>query len=271
MDSFYYYAPIPRVGKLKGLLNRIGIEPSKLLVQDPLIRPDFIINELTHWLKGDAKLRGIVLAIIRNKHINISKLSRNDEVGEERAAFLDFLVFVLRGDTRSAARKLQEGLCPSGGVIKLGSKIRKNLRKLTEMDLSVLSDLIPPNKYRVKLAKLYSEYMICRACKVLGVKYPYSVVKVPFKYKGKNDGRLRNFIEGEIRECMELCELGDHWEDIGRVASLLDYISNCREPVYVATLATLLPQKADAECFSCMVRVLSAKDNVRDLSLMMRR
>ena len=226
---------------------------------------------LTYWLKGGSKPAGIILSVVKSKSFDVVKLSQDRNVGDERAAFLDFLVFILRGDAQEADRRLREGLCPSRGTIKLGSKIRKNIRKLMEMDLSILSGLIPPNKYRVKLAKLYSEYMICRACKVLGVKYPYSVVRVPFKYKGKSDGRLRNFIEDEIRECTELCELGGHWEDIGRAASLLNYISNCRKPVYVATLATLLPQKADTECFSCIVRVFSAKDKIRDLRFMVRR
>ncbi len=271
MDSFYYYAPVPRVRKLRKVLSRAGIKPAKLLVQDPLISVDAILNMLTYWLKGGAKPAGIILSMVKSRRVDVVKLSRDSEVGEERAAFLDFLVFVLRGDADEATRKLRKGICHSGSAVRLGSKVRDNLRKFVRADMSVLKDFIPLDRYRGKLAGLYSEYMICRACKVLGVKYPRAVAKVPFKYGGKSDVRLHHFIAGKARECTGLCDLGDHWEDVGRAASLLNYVSNHGGPVYVATVAALSPQRVATECFSCIIRALSAGSEVKDLSLMIRR
>ncbi len=259
MDSFYYYAPVTRVRKLKKILNRAGIKPTKLLVQEHLIRPNFILNMLRFWLEGSAKPAGILLSVIRSKRFDVVKLSRDREIGEERIAFLDFLVFILRGDAQETERKLRGGICPSGSTVKLGSEVRERLRKLVGGDMSALKDFTPPATYQRKLARLCSKFMVCRACKVLGVDYPQSVVEVPFVFKGKGNGRLRNFIEQEVRECAEFCELGDHWEDVGRAASLLNYVETHKELVYVATVATIYPMKASNECFSRIVKVLAHK------------
>jgi len=251
MDSYFYYAPYPRVVKLKKVLRRAKIKPRTLLVQQPLINPNFVVNKLV-WLQGAVPSSTAICNIPRGSKVRVTALGQQGSVGEENAAFIDFLVFLLR-DVSRASEKLRRGLCPKSDTVLIGKKLK---RKLNKIILSRdFSDLRPLFKSRTSIGELYSEFMVCRAAKILGVKYPDSIERVSYRRK-KNDSRLLHFLKNYAATCIDVCSLGEHWEDIGRALALHTYVTERDLSVYVATQATLKPRKEKEECFSCILAAL---------------
>ncbi len=137
LDSYYFYAPIPRVLWLREKLGKTGIRGYRLLYMQ-FSSPSYFLKSLTRVIAGYSVTsiavpaysttarrggRGGALKPLekflkilgplfsgreRSKTINVLHLARL--VGEEQAAILDFLIF-LYSHAERAERIIAEGAC----------------------------------------------------------------------------------------------------------------------------------------------------------------
>ena len=276
LDSYYFYAPIPRVCKLKEVLSRklphcrfnkkfkllylcsehLGFSSPisflKLLTQT--IYDETITNITTLFAEGHEAGRtfqefsNLIKSIFSDHsysvYLDLQRLA--GRVDPEKLEMLKFLVFVTKYSD-DAERLVRNGYRYSESEITIDRETALALR-----------DLVKPERFAslmkscTKFYKLYKEYMLCKTCRILGLAYPNDIVNINLEIPCE----MTSEILETFQECKRIC--CGHRDDVQRAAVLLNYArknSSCR--IYLATKATITtPQDFERECFSCLAKCL---------------
>lgn len=270
LDSYYFYAPIPRVVNLRHKLSQYGLRNYKLLYGG-FSGPRYFVQHFTQTFYGETitsipslhtqqrelkpgkgfqkllnALKGVFSGRTSKRCIRLEKLIKI--VGDERANIIDFTVFILRN--ADAEDKISHGYCYSE-CIEIDRNTAEALYNLVKIEA-----LIKFFKRHTNLYKLYENYILCKTCQILGLKYPYDVIPI----EGFEEYTTVT-IEALCNDCRDLC-IGHH-DDMKRAEVLLLYAE--RSPsanIHIATVATVTrPEKFYQECFSCLAKCIEKKVN----------
>jgi len=269
LDSYYFYAPNPRVAKLKHKLSQYRLLRNYKLLYDKFSSPRYFVHQLTQTIYGEQvtsilalrKRRGkLKFSVVLQKALNLLevlsgrarrkrlRLDRLIEiVGDERSAMIEFIVFTLQNP--DAESKVKSGYCEPKQVID------------REVALALL-DLEKPEafaellKRHTSLYKLYEDYMLCRACRILGLDYPDDVIRI----EELDESYAVNAVKSLCVNCTGPCK-GRHIDDMRRAGTLLIYAERRQSNrVYIATIATVSkPKIFQQECFSCLAKCIEQK------------
>jgi len=157
LDSYYFYAPNPRVVKLKHKLSRYKLQDYKLLYNkfsSPQYFADMLAQTLYTLQKALNMLSDVLSGRTRRKRLDklINRLI--EIVGDERAAMIEFIVFILQNP--DAESKVRGGYC----------KPRRYMDRETALALLNLGKTeahAELTKRHTSLYRLYEDYMLCRA------------------------------------------------------------------------------------------------------------
>jgi len=191
-------------------------------------------------------LKGVLGGKKYEKRIKLEKLI--EMIGDETTAMVEFVVFILQNP--DAENKIERGYCnPKYIKIDRGTALR--LYGLVRIER--LLELI---KTYTNLYKLYESYLLCKVCRILGLRYRDDVVQI---------GRIETSAistDEVLCDCMDLCG-GKHVDDVEKAKALMLYAKrNPSAKIYVATVASVTtPEKFHHECFSCLAKCIEKKVN----------
>lgn len=269
LDSFYYYAPIPRVARLQPILGK-KVKGKYMLLYTGFSAPQILLRNLIGLLYGSetnnivkiisqptkktekpdsplgsmSTLLGLLLrGRRRTKKIKLEKLARI--IDPEKLSILEFLLFLAKyKDTTKLSRVISQGHCPSKEI----SITRKDVARLR-----AISDPVELSKKMLRLYTIYQEYVLCKTCKLLGLKYPRDVRRE--RLARIDTARARQFLETACSKCKKYCDPGRHVDDIRRALALREYAEQHRDiHLYIATIAAVTGNKE--ECFTCLAECL---------------
>jgi len=274
LDSYYFYAPVPRVLRLKEKLREDDLSNYKLLYI-PFSNPQYFIKMLTRTLlgyeivvisksppvaesKGISKRSGVIQVLIQ-KALNSIVRGRKPKkcidfrktryIDEEKLAIIDFLAFLVKHNDR-VMDTLNKGDCSAKPRICLSKNDVKKLRRLSER----IEEVVNLVKNQINLYKIYEKYMICRTCKLLGIKYPDALVtinKLPIDYKKASE------ILTSCPYCSKVCDYGKHADDFSRIVTLMEYLEKNPDRLVIATIESISKSRK-GECFSCLTKCISS-------------
>jgi len=275
LDSYYFYAPVPRVINLKHKLSQYNPRNYKLLYGG-FSRPQYFMRQLTQTIiSGEAAasilslyvrprelkhskaikgfrdmLKDILSGKVDQKRLKLEKLARS--IGDENASMIDFIVFLLQNS--EPENKISKGYCNI-----LDMKIDRETALALDDPVKIMKTLENFKRRHVSLYKLYEDYMLCKTCRILDLKYPYAVDYSIKEFKVSSTESLKAL----CNNCMDLCSDG-HNDDIEKAEILLEYAETKPSvDIHIATVATLDQKKFQKECFSCLVKCMDEKvDNI---------
>jgi len=276
LDSYYFYAPVPRVVILKDKLSRYNLRKYKFLYGG-FAGSRYFVQHFTQTLCGEAissipslyvwqrkpkpskgfqkfldSLKEVFGGRVPEKRIRLEKLI--EIVGPEKANMIDFIVFILRN--AYAEDRISRGYCYSE-YIEIDRDTAKALYNICEIEF-----LIRLLKRHTSLYKLYESYSLCKTCWILGLKYPHDVVPIR-----EVETSAISTAEVLCDDCREACS-GKHVDDVEKAKALLLYAKgDPSTKIYVATVASVTkPEKFSQECFSCLAKCIEKKtDNIEVL------
>lgn len=272
LDSYYFYAPIPRALELRKVL---GNARGYTLLYTPFSSPRHFLKALTRIVMGTeiTSLVGIqslasrsravgsplrrfaekllnALFIGRAHAITIDLESACRVVNEEHLAVIEFLAFVLRHGDR-ARELLDRGVCSKGTKLRIDADTARELRNL--MHPERLAELVCRH---ASLYTMYEKYSLCRVCRLLGINYPRNVVEL----KQCADMNQAQELLRECPQCLDPCGGGAHRDDLLKAASIELYARrNYGAKILIATITTI-SRKNIVECFSCLARCLESRN-----------
>jgi len=274
LDSFYYYAPIPRAVRLWEKVYRnkankqLKCQPNcfEALLYMRFSTPEKLVRYITEST-GLPKYLEKLRKHMRGRSevsINIETYVKGKDVDEEYVNMLDFLVFYflkrLEGKTDTEILDLlSEGRYKPKLEMRVDSRI---LNVLGSLEI-IRGNLIPKvrNIRRItvnlnQLHRMYQEYMKTRICHLL--KIDCSRVEVLPQLPDKHNCTMRNSSFRDCNNCIEVCG-PEHNDDVAR-AEAIKYFLYKREDVklYIATTESVGLSKEDNECFSCLAKCLES-------------
>ena len=275
LDSYYYYAPVPRALRLRELLSKRELNARRLtLLFVGFSSPNSLINSITRLLtgegiggayelvwglkretKGKTRLFGLSSMI---KDFLYERLGRSPKVcltsgipsllGEEDLSLLEFL-------ERYFTSKLDRLDVSPPSAIKISAcfpqdKIcisHKGLRYIINNYYKVLREIA--TKYNNIFTK-YNSYMVCKVARILEI-----------NMVGDYRERVKDITSTEVSfflskfNCRK-CSLPRHEEDVKKALFISEFaLNNLSSKIYVAPIASIVTEKWD-ECFSCLVSKL---------------
>ena len=275
LDSNYYYAPYPRVYRLEVTLSRLVSMENIRLLYMPFSSPQQLVKMLNQMILGQGltsvtmmqtvirvpednalirflkkKLWSLLTGKRRKICIGLDDAIR--VIGDERLALVDFILFTKRY-RNEVVEKIKKGSC-GGAMTKkklcLNSREARNLRTLAT-NVGELASLV---KEANQLYNAYTEYMLCKTCKLLGINYPANVIYL--EQKRTNQAKEGRRMLETCPECETVCKNGKHLNDLIRASILRDNIlQRPHDRIYIATVETI-GRTRGGECFSCLARCL---------------
>mgnify|MGYP000126619377 CR=1 FL=1 len=267
LDTYYFYAPIPRVLKLKEKLegNVVGYR----ILYIPFSSPRYFLKMLIRAVTGVeitsiTRLRNIefrrsalqrVIEILKpifsgRKHsvcIDLEKVVKY--VDEESLAMIDFLVFLLRYGDR-ASEILNRGICSEGAELCINRDEAEELRRLTTR----IESLASLTRRHTSLFDVYEKYMVCRTCRLLGIRYPGDIL-ILSKPSIVEDKEIQKLL-ATCSQCSYACTHGSHIDDIVRALAIQYYAErNPGTRILIATVRSITKKRV-RECFSCLAECL---------------
>jgi len=131
LDSYYFYAPNPRVSKLKHKLSQYGLLRGYKLLYDRFSSPRYFVHQLTQTIYGEQvtsilalrerrrklefsgafqkalNLLEILSGRARRKRLRLDRLI--GIIGDERSTMIEFVIFTLQNP--DAENKVDSGYC----------------------------------------------------------------------------------------------------------------------------------------------------------------
>ena len=250
LDSYYFYAPNPRVVKLKHKLSRYKLQNYKLLY-DKFSSPQYFVDMLSQTLYTLQKVLNLLSNVLsgRARKKRLDKLMNGliKIVDAEKAAMIEFIVFILQNP--DAEGKVRGGYCKPKRYIDRETA-------LALLNLGKPEAIAELTRRHTSLYRLYEDYMLCRACQILGLRYPDDVIRL----EELDESLAVNAVKDLCVNCMGVCE-GRHIDDMRRAGALLLTAERRQsDRIYVAPIATVSKARMfQQECFSCLAKCIQQK------------
>lgn len=235
LDSYYFYAPIPRVVVLREKLSEKCGGSCKLLFEG-FSSPKKFIDTLERFLQ-QRKYKVMIQDILRGRRrsVKIDLVNLSMFLGDENAALLDFILYEARLRETEERKTIY---CDSSTKLKVTRDLVKHLRDYAWLLANVGT-----------LYQHYQEYMLCRTCKLIGIKYPGDVIRENIRQYAGIESSL-SIIE-ERCPCKEQCRPGRDDDDVKRALGILNFFKR-RGGDKVIIVGTWRD-----ECFSCLASCLA--------------
>ncbi len=249
LDNYYYYAPVPRVLRLRELYKDTFSGISRLIVQRKLLKGEFVVAKIA-GLYTNSVVRRVLGYKGRHRSkrlLNIANLARASDLGEETTLLLEFIVFYARHeDPNEIEKKLEAFECPAGDRIEIGRETAKAALRLLRNPERLVDQ---PNILR--FVRLYA---ICRVAKLLGFERPELVEYIElYRISPHTVTTVYDALEACQESCGHKKGKTEHIEDLESVERLIEYSRAKRYVVLVATLASIGARSVEEECFACLI------------------
>ncbi len=249
LDNYYYYAPVPRVLRLRELYWDVLRGADVLLVQRGLLRRDTVAARIVELHSNDVAAR----LLGRSGHIpggrrrlNLLSLAQAPSLDEELLLILDFIVFYAQhDDPYELGEKLEALNCPDDYIVELTPAAARRASKLLRSPEELAAH---PN-----ILRLIRLYAVCRAARLLGFTDPHHIEYIEvYRVSGETSAIVRRALE----DCRDACGYkggrASHAADAESIKQLMEHARLKGYRVLAASLASIGVAKPRTECFACL-------------------